>query len=570
MFKRYAKVIKQFFGFGATKKSLVFWMMFFLLLWNIFYMCFPFLASLIIDALTLQDFEKAAMLTGAFAVCGLLYVLAGHCYYKAYTNNSLYIHDKLQELLLRKIVTFDEAFSQDIPPARVVNTAFSDIQRVVRIPDLSMSLLIEIISMAVSGVILLRANIYVGLLALGLCVLAFLALSKNTKKRDYYLEKQRRQQDSIAGVMGQALDGNKEINAFNMEDDMSEYLDGYKKLWKRDYFKRRHYNDNIFVLVPMIFGLGKVVIYGVLIYLILQGSYELSALVLVIGYFERMEDSFGWSSDLMTELSKNAERVGRFVEIFGYRTKNMQRFGKNKLDDIAGEIEFKKVSLKYETQESMKNMSFKIAPKSFTAIVGKSGSGKSTIFRVLLRLYKISQGEVLLDGQNIYDYSEDVYARNVSIVTQRPFMFDMTIRENLSLVDPNRERQIEACKKAGVHDFVMNLPDKYNTMMLRDAENISTGHKQLLALARTLLSGSEVLLFDEVTSSLEADASQRVMKVIKRLKKDHTVLMVTHKPELMRVADDIMVIDNGKLVGRGSHRELMAKNKYYRVLQGKE
>ena len=202
--------------------------------------------------------------------------------------------------------------------------------------------------------------------------------------------------------------------------------------------------------------------------------------------------------------------------------------------------------------------------------MGKSGSGKSTIFRVLLRLYKISQGEVLLDGQNIYDYSEDVYARNVSIVTQRPFMFDMTIRENLSLVDPNRERQIEACKKAGVHDFVMNLPDKYNTMMLRDAENISTGHKQLLALARTLLSGSEVLLFDEVTSSLEADASQRVMKVIKRLKKDHTVLMVTHKPELMRVADDIMVIDNGKLVGRGSHRELMAKNKYYRVLQGKE
>ena len=113
----------------------------------------------------------------------------------------------------------------------------------------------------------------------------------------------------------------------------------------------------------------------------------------------------------------------------------------------------------------------------------------------------------------------------------------------------------------------MSLKDGYNTKLVRDAENISSGQKQLIALARTLLSKSEVLLFDEVTSSLDMNTSKQVMKILKDLKKDHTILMITHKPALMKMADEIIVISNGKLVGKGTHKDLIENNDYYKVLQ---
>ena len=244
----------------------------------------------------------------------------------------------------------------------------------------------------------------------------------------------------------------------------------------------------------------------------------------------------------------------------------MLAFGDNQTDEISGKIEFKNVFFTYENQLILKNVSFEISPHSFTAIVGKSGSGKSTIFRLLLRLYKADKGSILLDEEDIYKYSKEVYASNVSIVTQKPFIFDMSIRENLSLVDSNKFNQIEACKRVGIHDFIMSLKDNYHTKLISNAENISVGEKQLLAFARTLLSKSEVLLFDEVTSSLDINISKKVIEILKDLKKDHTILMITHKPELMKSADDILVIDHGKIVGRGKHSDLIKNNTYYQKL----
>jgi len=143
----------------------------------------------------------------------------------------------------------------------------------------------------------------------------------------------------------------------------------------------------------------------------------------------------------------------------------------------------------------------------------------------------------------------------------------MSIRENLSLVDSNKERQIEACKRVGIHDFIMSLPKGYNTLLKEDATDISGGQKQLISLARTLLSKSEILLLDEVTASLDPNTAKHVIKVLKDLKKDHTVLIITHKPSLMKIADDLIVIDHGKLVGRGKHKDLIENNEYYKILQ---
>lgn len=567
MIKQYYLIIKKYFSLGANNKKCLFHLFLSAFLRSSSFLLIPFAAAKIVEYATINDYQMAGIFSLVFLGCSLFYVLCHHYNYVAYEKNSIFTHNKLQQLIMDKVTTYDENFSKAISTPYIVNTAFNDVGKIMQIPDETFDAITELITIVIALFILMKVNIYIGIVTLILNLISLYALSKNMIKKNYYLGGQRKYQDSISGLMGQVLDGNKEVKSFNMKDDIAVYLENYKKQWRKNYFSKRKYNDNIYVLVPTILGFGKILIYLVLIYLILQGKYDVATLVLVVGYYENVESKFRKSYDCLDSISANSTRVDRAYNVLNYKTKNMLEFGNNETNDILGEVEFKNVSFTYEKQEVMKDVSFKIPSKSFTAIVGKSGSGKSTIFRLLLRLYKANKGEILLDNENIYKYSKEVYSSNVAIVTQKPFIFDMSIRENLSLVDPNKEHQIEACKRAGVHDFIMSLPDGYNTKLVSDAENISTGQKQLIALARTLLSKSEVLLFDEVTSALDMNTSKQIINILKDLKKDHTILMITHKPQLMKMADEIIVIDHGRLVGKGTHKELIENNKYYQILQ---
>lgn len=567
MIKRYYLILQKFFSLKAHDNRLVFHLFFSALLRSISLLLIPVAAAKVVEFATIKDYQTTFLYATIFLIVSFIYVLCHHYNYIAYKNNSIFTHHKLQELILSKVTSYDENFTKNMSTSYIVNTAFNDVGKVMQVPDQSFDAITGVVNIAIALIILISVNVYIGILALILYIISMYALDKNMKKKNYYLSRQRKHQDNISSLMGQVLDGNKEIKAFNMSDNLNTYLENYKKLWKKDYFKKRKYNDNFYVLVPTILGFGKIAIYLILIYLILNGRYDVATLVLVVGYYENIENEFKKLYSKLDNVSSFSIMLDRIYKILNYKTSNMLSFGDNDNDYIKGKINFKNVSFTYEKQVILKNVSFEIKPQSFTAIVGKSGSGKSTIFRLLLRLYKADKGTILLDDESIYDYTREVYSSNVSIVTQKPFIFDMSIRENFNLVDSNHSHQIEACKRVGIHDYIMSLKDGYNTKLVADAENISNGQKQLIALARTLLSKSEVLLFDEVTSSLDINTSKHVMEILKDLKRDHTILMITHKPSLMKLADDIIVIDHGRLVGRGSHKTLLKDNTYYKLLQ---
>lgn len=567
MIKRYYLILQKFFSLKAHDNRLVFHLFFSALLRSISLLLIPVAAAKVVEFATIKDYQTTFLYATIFLIVSFIYVLCYHYNYIAYKNNSIFTHNKLQELILSKVTSYDENFTKNMSTSYIVNTAFNDVGKVMQVPDQSFDAITGVVNIAIALIILISVNVYIGILALILYIISMYALDKSMKKKNYYFSRQRKHQDNISSLMGQVLDGNKEIKAFNMSDNLNTYLKNYKKLWKKDYLKKRKYNDNFYVLVPTILGFGKIVIYLILIYLILNGRYDVATLVLVVGYYENIENEFERLSDKLDNVSSFSIMLDRIYKILNYKTNNMLSFGDNDNDYIKGKINFKNVSFTYEKQVVLKNVSFEIKPQSFTAIVGKSGSGKSTIFRLLLRLYKADKGTILLDDESIYDYTREVYSSNVSIVTQKPFIFDMSIRENFNLVDSNHFHQIEACKRVGIHDYIMSLKDGYNTKLVADAENISNGQKQLIALARTLLSKSEVLLFDEVTSSLDINTSKHVMEILKDLKRDHTILMITHKPSLMKLADDIIVIDNGRLVGRGNHKTLLKDNTYYKLLQ---
>ena len=529
----------------------------------------PLAASKIIDVASTGNFEFTIKMVVAYILCAIIYVMLHHYNFEAYSKNSIYTHNKLQELILNKVTTYDENFTKEISVPFIVDTSYNDVGKAMQVPDNFFDAITSLINIIIAIVILFGVDIIVGIYTLVVFIISIICLDYNMKRRDEELTKQRISQDEVSGIMGQVIDGTKEIKAFNMGDDIGELLEQHKEKWKKHYFKKRVYQDRVNCIIPELFGFGKSFVYLVIIILIFNQQYSIATLVLVIGYYGNIQTELVKLFTTLDGISGKAIRVERIHKLLNYTNNNMIEYGDNLTDDIKGHIQFKDVCFNYEKQASLTNINFTIEPNTFTAIVGKSGSGKSTIFRLLLRLYKVNKGCVLLDNINIYDYSKEVYSSNVSIVTQKPFIFDMNIRENFNLVDSNHEHQIEACKICGIHDFIMSLKDGYNTKMVKDAENISTGQKQLIALARTLLSKSEVLLFDEVTSSLDVDTSEQVVKIFKNLRKNHTILMITHKPELMKIADDIIVIDKGKMVGRGSHANLIKTCPEYQILHKK-
>lgn len=565
--KRYYKICKKYFNLNANNKKLLFALFFSAFLRSFVILGFPIFSSRIVDFATKGDFNGAFINVLYLGVNYFVYNIVYHWNYIAYRDNTNYVYTKLQENVVDKVSNYDENFTKNLSKSYLINTISNDIFDVCMFADRMIDAITHFISLVIALIILLFNNIYIGLIALVFNILYLYLLNKSQRKKDYYLTGQRKQQDKIVEMFAQTLDGTKEIRSFDMHNKLNNYLEINKKNWSKQYFLKRIYWDRSKVVLPMLIMISKIFAYLIIIFGIAKGNMTVGLLVLVIGYIDRIETENTNFFERINKICNSSVRIDRLYNVMNYSNKNILEFGKNITDDIFGNVTFSNVSFTYENNLILDNISFDIESNSLTAIVGKSGSGKSTIFRLLLRLYKLDKGNIYIDGISIYDYSKEIYSSNVSIATQKPFIFNMSIRENLGLVDSNKKNQINACKRVGIHDFIMSLPKGYNTILREDATDISGGQKQLIALARTLLSKSEILLFDEITASLDPNTAKQVINVLKDLKKDHTVIIITHKPKLMKISDRILVIDHGKLVGDDTHKHLLRNNKYYQKLQ---
>lgn len=222
----------------------------------------------------------------------------------------------------------------------------------------------------------------------------------------------------------------------------------------------------------------------------------------------------------------------RIRELFDENKYPIQKYGDIDLKNINGIIEFKNVTFSYDNKRKvLDNISFKIDKCEDVAIVGKSGSGKSTIFNLLTKCYDNYQGTIFIDGVDIRDLSYSSITNNISIINQNPYLFNLTIKENLKLLDRNitDKEMIAACKIANIHEDIIKLPNKYNTLLGEGGLNLSGGQKQRLAIARALLKRSKILLFDEATSSLDNITQKNVQTAIKNISKDCTIVTIAHR-----------------------------------------
>ena len=201
-------------------------------------------------------------------------------------------------------------------------------------------------------------------------------------------------------------------------------------------------------------------------------------------------------------------------------------------------------------------------------IVGKSGAGKTTVFNLLCKMYTVKSGEILIDNENINELDEKSIRGNVTIISQNPYIFNMSIRDNLKLVKENLTdtEMIEACKIACLDEFINKLPDKYDTIVGENGIILSGGQKQRLAIARALIQKTKIILFDEATSSLDNETQAEIQKAILNLKKQYSILIIAHRLSTIINYDRIMILENGRITDQGSHSELLNRNDTYKNL----
>jgi ATP-binding cassette subfamily B protein len=265
--------------------------------------------------------------------------------------------------------------------------------------------------------------------------------------------------------------------------------------------------------------------------------------------------------------SRSVSAGQRIMEIFDTKSLVEEKPNAVELGRVKGQVEFDHVSFSYNSMgPALNDVSFKVEPGQTVALVGGSGSGKSTIINLVSRFYDVTSGRIAIDGVDVRDVTLASLRKNVGIAQQDVFLFSATIRDNIAygVPDADMERITTAAKTAQIHDFIQSLPDGYDTWVGERGTTLSGGEKQRVVIARALLMNPAILVLDDSTSSVDAETEHLIRLALERLIKGRTTFIITHRLPLIRNADLILVLKDGEIVERGKHDELMAKNGLYR------
>ena len=307
-----------------------------------------------------------------------------------------------------------------------------------------------------------------------------------------------------------------------------------------------------------------------LVFLIMEGNLTVANALVVHNYQGRVTSIIDVLGILLQSLKDFNLSCDRVFSIMHSDKFSKERFGSTHLDKVNGDFCFSHVDFHYDSNEKkvLNDLNFQVHANETVAFVGKSGAGKTTIFNLLCKMYDIDNGMITIDGIDIRELDQDSIRGNITIISQSPYIFHLSIRDNLRLVAPKMtEREmIKACKLACIHDFIMSLPDGYDTIVGEGGVNLSGGQRQRLAIARAFLQKTEIILFDEATSALDNETQKEIQMAINNLKKDYTILIVAHRLSTIIDSDRILFIENGHITAEGSHKELLRKSKGYREL----
>ena len=386
------------------------------------------------------------------------------------------------------------------------------------------------------------------------------------KKNEKELKKKR---DYVSGLTGEMVRGARDIKMLNAEKSFLKTLES--KVYNANEFRYEMQGTNwkFHLLRGCTHDIVDIGLIMVLIFLLKQNQLTIAQGLILYNYARRLP-GFAYDLGRFLESIKSFNLSStRVFDIIRSEEFKKEKFGKKHLKKVKGDFEFKNVSFSYnEKTPVLKDLSFQIHANETVAFVGKSGAGKTTIFNLLCKMYPVNSGEITIDHVNIEELDKDSIRGNITIISQNPYIFNMTIKENLKLVKSNLtdKEMVHACKMACLEEFIESLPDKYDTLIGEGGVNLSGGQKQRLAIARAFIQKTEIILFDEATSALDNETQESIQKAIDNMKKNYTILIIAHRLSTIHNADRILVLEDGKIVEEGTHKKLIKKSKTYKHL----
>ena len=322
--------------------------------------------------------------------------------------------------------------------------------------------------------------------------------------------------------------------------------------------------------VSFLTEMGLLVIWCFGIWQLSRGEITVGVLTAFIAYSTRFYGRLDSMSRIVSVTQKSASAAKRIFDILDHVSSVPEPAQPVKLDKIEGRIDLREVGFRYGNRAVNRGITLNIKAGEMIGLVGHSGSGKSTLVNLICRFYDVSEGAILLDGVDIRSFAVSDYRRNIGLVLQEPFLFFGTIAENIAYGKPHATRQdiIAAARAAHAHEFILRLPQGYDSMVGERGQGLSGGERQRISIARALLIDPRILIMDEATSSVDSETEKEIQKALDNLVQGRTTIAIAHRLSTLHRADRLVVLDRGQVVEVGSHDELMAKEgAYFRLYE---
>ena len=524
-----------------------------------------------VDALTAKDFnEFATYLICYSSIYILLYTFLQLPRDYLYTYFEIKFTKNVSKDLYKKMDQLPALAFEEIGVGEFINRLYTDPDRVMELLSKMVRLICKAIVVIVVIVIAIRVSWILFAEIILLAVIMGFISTKFFPRIKKSQEQIKKESDAYVKEATENMTGIREIKSLGIakiiENRINKVID---KLFEHTSQVRKYerwyyaFNNLAYFLIQFIILFTTGMFY-------LNGTISLGIFLMIESYIWRIDEVVESISDFGVSFNKVTVSLKRIDEILNNKLYQDEKYGNKELINTKGIIKFENVKFKYTEKEqyTLKGLNLTIEPNKKIAIVGRSGNGKSTIFNLLLRYFDPTTGKITIDNINTKELTEHALRSNLSIIRQSPFLFNLSILDNFKLVkeDVTLEEVRKCCKRAYIDDYIMSLPNQYDTIIGEGGINLSGGQKQRIAIARTLLLNTKIILFDEATSALDNESQEYIKKTIDDLVADHTVVIVAHRLSTIVDADTIHVIEKGKLVGSGKHKELLKNCSAYQNL----
>ena len=566
LFKRlleYVLVYKTVFVFVAISAILI----------SIFSTLTPYLIKVAVDDyLALGKYQDFIYLI-IFMLFNLLLTVLFMFLFSYYANllGQKVIYD-VRVQLFKHILDFKMSYFDKSSVGRLVTRAVNDMETIASIFSQGLFMIAaDLMQMSLVIVVMLFLSWQLSLTVFIILPFILFATRKFQKSMKIAFNEVRSEVANLNSFVQERITGMKIVQLFNREkieyDNFVQINEKHKKAW----LKTVWYNSIFFPIAELSTSItiGLIVWFGGLNAVLENSSVTLGTIFLFIQLSQMLFRPLRQIADKFNTLQMGMVAANRIFKIID-TTSNISDFGTKNKDLINGKIVFKDVSFSYiENEKVINNLSFKINNGEKIAIVGSTGSGKTTIVNLISRFYEVQNGSIFIGNHNIKDYKLQSLRSRVALVLQDVFLFADTILNNITLWDSSIsfDRVVNAAKKIGIHDFILSLPDGYNYNVKERGVMLSQGQRQLISFLRAYIKNPSILILDEATSSIDSNSEELIQNATEKITENKTSIIIAHRLSTILNSDRIFVMSQGMLVEQGTHTELVAKkNGYYKVL----